>query len=371
MKKRQVIIVVVSALVILVGVLGSKGLTSLKKAPERKTDLRTARVVSLVEVKNEDLPLEVSVNGRLKASSKVEIFPEVTGKVLTGSKPFKVGQVYQKGQVVLSIDGSESLLNLKSQRSAFKALMNGVLPDISLDYPDDFGKWKSFMDEVNPEKSIPALPEITDDKLGNFLSGRTVYQQYYAIKSLENRQSKFTMYAPFKCVVSAGDLNAGTLVRSGQKIGDLIAIGSFELEAAIAASDLGQVNIGDMATLRYGQKEVEGKVIRIGKNVDPSTQRLLLYLSVEGDGLQDGQYMEGSIQADVMTQVYPLDQGLLLPDNKVYFAMDTVLATKPVEVVHSSANIVYVTGLADGDRLLNQVIEGGYPGMWIKTNSEN
>ncbi|MFT4678570.1 MAG: membrane fusion protein (multidrug efflux system) [Flavobacteriales bacterium] len=371
MKKRQIIIVVVSALVILGGVLGSNGLASLKKSPERKTDLRTARVVSLVQVKNEDLPLEVSVNGRLKASSKVEIFPEVTGIVLTGTKPLKVGQVYQKGQVVLSIDGSESLLNLKSQRSAFKALMNGVLPDISLDYPGDFSSWKSFMNNVNPEKPLPTLPEVTNDKLGNFLSGRSVHQQYYAIKSLENRQSKFTIHAPFKCVVSSGDLNAGTLVRAGQKVGDLIAIGTFELEAAIAATDMNRVNIGDLALLQFEENIVEGKVIRIGKNVDPATQRMLLFLSVDGDGLQDGQYMEGSIQADVMTQVYPLDQGLLLADNKVYFAQDTLLATKQVEIVHSSANIVYVTGLSNGDRLLNQVIEGGYPGMWIKTNSEN
>lgn len=371
MEKRQIIIVIASILVIAVGVLASNGLSSLKKAPERKEDLRSPRVVSLTEVQNEDIPLEVSINGRLRASSKVEIFPEVTGKILNGTTPFKVGQVYQKGQVILSIDGSESLLNLKSQRSAFKALMNGVLPDISLDFPDDFDVWKTFMDEINPEQQLPELPDPVDEKLSNFMSGRSVYQQYYAIKSLENRQSKFTIYAPFHCVVSSGDINAGTLVRSGQKVGELIAIGSFELEAAVAGSDLGLVNVGDNSELENNGKVYQGKVIRIGKNVNEATQRVLVYLSVEGADLKDGQYLEGAIQADLMSQVYPLNQGLLLPENKVYFAQDSLLATKDIELVYSSGNTMYVKGLDNGDRILNQVIDAAYPGMWIKTNSEN
>ena len=193
MKKRQIIILASTLLILVAGYGGCSILAGMKKAPERKVPQKTFRLVKVMEVKNDTLVKIIAVQGKLIAEEKVEIFPEVTGRLLSTNKPFKLGQKFSKGEVLLAIDGNESMLNLKSQRSSFISSLSQVLPDIKIDYPNSFDAWKVFSDDLNPDELLPDLPELSDSKLKSFLSGRNVFQQYYAIRSLENRQSKFTI----------------------------------------------------------------------------------------------------------------------------------------------------------------------------------
>jgi membrane fusion protein (multidrug efflux system) len=372
MKKRQIIIIASTIAILFVGYGGCSMLAGLKKAPERKALEKTYRLVKTMVVQNDTLIKLIAVNGKLIAQEKVEIFPEVTGKLLSSSKAFKVGQQFSKGEVLLAIDGNESLLNLKSQRSAFISALSQVLPDVKIDYPDAFDAWKTFSDQIDPLKPLPSLPEVTDAQLKNFLSGRNLYQQYFAIRSLEDRQSKFTILAPFDGSVSQGLVNAGTVLRAGQKVGEFMKDGVFEFEAAIPGKDAVDINAGDKVSLKIpgSSRPYEGRIIRMASNMDPNNQRVSLYARVEGSELKEGLYLEGTIEASQINNAIAINHNLVIDDEYVYVVKDTVLAKKPVTVQDKFKENALVTGLEEGDLLLNQVIQGAYEGMLVKTESK-
>jgi membrane fusion protein, multidrug efflux system len=372
MKKRQIIILASTLLILIVGYGGCSILAGMKKAPERKAPQKTFRLVKVMEVKNDTLVKLIAVQGKLIAKEKVEIFPEVTGRLLSTNKPFKLGQKFSKGEVLLSIDGNESMLNLKSQRSSFISALSQVLPDIKIDYPDSFDAWKAFSDNLNPNELLPVLPELSDSKLKSFLSGRNVFQQYYAIRSLEDRQSKFTITAPFDGSVSSGIVNAGTVLRAGQKVGEFTKDGVYEFEAAIPGKDAVDIEVGDFVNLTVdgSMKSFKGKIIRIASSLDPNNQRISLYAELKGDALKEGLYLEGTIEAAQINNAISVNHNLVIDDEYVYLVQDTILVKKQVEIKDKFKENALITGLQEGDLLLNQVIQGAYEGMLVKTESK-
>ena len=372
MKKRQIIIIASAMLILLTGYGGCSILAGMKKAPERKAPQKTYRLVKARVVQNDTLIQLIAVQGKLIAKDKVEIYPEVTGKLLSTNKAFKIGQKFKKGETLLAIDGNESLLNLKSQRSAFISALSQVLPDIKIDYPLSYDVWKSFSEQIDPQKVLPKLPEVNDAKLKNFLSGRSIFQQYFAINSLEDRQQKFTIVAPFNGTVSSGLINAGTVLRAGQKVGEFMKDGVFEFEAAIPGKDAVDINVGDRVSLKVegSSKLFEGPIIRMASNIDPNNQRVAIYARVEGDALKEGLFLEGTIEASQINNAIAINHNLVIDDEYVYVIQDTVLTKKPVVIQDKFKENALVTGLQEGDLLLNQVIQGAYEGMLVKPESK-
>jgi multidrug efflux pump subunit AcrA (membrane-fusion protein) len=366
MKKRQIFIVL-ALVVFALGLFTSRKLMSMRKAPERKSEQRIARSVSTTMVQNDTVALRIPVNGKLKSKLRTEIFPEVTGILLPSDKPFKVGQTFIKGEVLLAMDGTESLLNLQSQRSSFAALVSQMLPDIKLDYPDDFAAMHEFFAAIEPNESLPPYPNAENVKYEGFLTSRNFYQQYLSIKSLENRQSKFTVRAPYNGTVSLGDLNSGTLLRAGQKAGEFISTGRFELETALSVDHITNVNVGDKIEAQSGDTWFSGTVSRISGNIDPATQRILVYSNFSGSGLRDGMYMEGWVHADNVLDAFVINRNLITRQNEIYVVNDSLLNTLPIEVIHFEAENALVKGLPEGTLILDQILEGAYVGMLVKS----
>ena len=60
-----------------------------------------------------------------------------------------------------------------------------------------------------------------------------VRYQYYSIKNIEKRLSKYNITAPFNGVLTEALVTKGTLIRPGQKLGEFIDTSVFEIELAI------------------------------------------------------------------------------------------------------------------------------------------
>lgn len=364
---RQLIIALIAIAILVVGVLISNLLAGMREAPERKKPEKVVRLVNVTEVQTDTLTKRIPIQGKLIAAQKVEIFPEVTGRLLTGGKPFKVGQHFDKGETLLAVDGSESLLNLKSQRSAFINLITQVLPDIKIDYTEHYDTWAAYLDQLDPNKALPELPEMTDSKLKNLVSGRNIYQQFFAIRSLENRQSKFNIVAPFSGSVSMGNVNPGTVIRAGQKVGEFIQDGDFELEAAIPAEDAAGVREGARVDLQTENgQSYDASLIRVARNADPNTQRVTVFARVSGDGLREGIYLNGFLGVDDVQNAISVNRNLIVDGRFVFVVQDSTLSKRPVQVQHYFEENALITGLRSGDLLLDQSIEGAYEGMLVQ-----
>ena len=108
-------------------------------------------------VKNDSNKIEIERNGKLQSSNRISIISEVQGiKKKNRNKSFKEGERFNKDETLIKINSDEFNSTVKQSRSELKNLIASVLPDIKIDYAENFNNWKNYFD------SLPSNPSGAD-----------------------------------------------------------------------------------------------------------------------------------------------------------------------------------------------------------------
>ena len=218
---RKIILSILGLLLIVGAIFGTRKIIDSKTRPKP----RPARVIKTVfvdTVQNTTIPIQIVANGNLIAKRRLELYAEVQGIFKGGTRLFKTGQQYQKGQALIRIDASEYYASVQSAKSNLYNLVTSIMPDLRLDYPGFYDKWQQYLTNFDMNKVTPKLPEVTSEKEKYFITGRNIYTTYYNVKNLEQRLAKYTITAPFDGVLTEALVTEGTLIRQGQKLGEYI-----------------------------------------------------------------------------------------------------------------------------------------------------
>jgi multidrug efflux pump subunit AcrA (membrane-fusion protein) len=329
---------------------------------------KTIKTVYTKPVVNTEIPIILNANGNIVSSRKVELYSEVQGIFKETSLPFKAGQYYRKGQVLMDIDSREFYTSLLAQRSTLYDLITGMMPDLRFDYPESFKHWEAYLENFDLEKTLAPLPDPVSDKEKYFVNGRQIVSTYYNIKNLEERYSKYKIVAPFSGVVTESLVNPGTLIRSGQKMGEFVSMSDFELEVNINEQFLEVLKVGEPVGLfdLTGERTWTGTVKRINGRIDQNTQTVKVFIGVKGEGLIEGMYLEASIKARSENGVIEIPRSLLVNGSEVFVVENEKLAIKRVEPVHFTDKTAIIRGLTNGTQLITRPVPGAYSGMLVK-----
>lgn len=356
--------VIIGIGVLLVGRVISGRLSKKDQGPEVKISFGE-RQVKVFKADPSDIPLIIELSGRLRAASRMELYAEVSGVLM--NKQFRAGQRFQTGQVLAEINDDEFKAQVKAQKSALMAQISQAIPDITFDYPEQASSWKQFLASIDPGKPLPALPEGGSQTFRQFISARNILTTYYNIQSLEERLEKYEIRAPFSGVLSEVLLDPGALVRSGQKLGTLVSSGSFEMEAAVTRSDLLFLSLGNRVKLmgEDGKTEYEGKVIRVNDVVNPSTQLVSVYLSVQGQGLKEGMFLRAVIDGGKAKDAIRVKRQLC-EGGKLYVAdKDSSLRQQEVRIISYQGEYAVIDGVDAGLWVPASFISGAFEGLKI------
>lgn len=356
------------AAIIFIGLMAGKALIGMKKERPVFSPPKAIKLVKSMEVGLSTESPVTYIQGRARALDRMELFAEVNGVVLKQGKEFRKGVRFNAGELLLVLDAEEAELGLVAQRSSFLQLLTGSLSDLKVDFPERYEAWRSYTSEVDVQDRLPELPEPQSDREKFFLSNRGIYNQYYTIRSSEERLDKYRLYAPFSGEVLSSNVNQGSLVRAGQKIGDFVGLRGFEIESALSRESLGVVKQGDSVsfTSQEGELQLAGRVSRIGSSIDPNTQSATVYCTVEHPDMRDGLYLSGVIHSQALEGVTRLPLELLVEGEKVFaIEGDSLLRLVEVEVRHRSSKEVLVSGLAEGSSILAEPVANAFDGMPI------
>ncbi len=355
--------------IIVLGYFGMTYLGSMKQEAPRKPVEKRVRNVETRRIGNGDLATTLDVQGRLQAYNKIELYSEVGGVVEESSRPLKEGTYFPKGEVILRINAEEARLNLQAQKATLLNSIAQIMPDLKIDYPNSFSAWEAYLDAFDVDATLPELPTAVDQQEKLFVAGRNLQTQYYTIKSLEERLSKYVIRAPFSGVLTTVAIDRGAVVRAGQALGELMATGYYELVATVPLSDLYYLQTGGQVTL-YSE-DIDGKwdgtIRRISDQIDESTQTVDVYVGVSGKGLREGMYLRGEATAVTLENVVEIDRTLLIDEKEVYVVeQDSLLRLQGVTVRKANRTTAIVSGLPDGTELLTSTVPGAFDGMLVK-----
>ena len=364
---RQIISILLGLLLLIGAYFTYNSFIENKKRPKAKVTKIVASVFSKT-VKNTDIPLVITANGTLEATTKIALFSEVQGILKASRKTFKPGTNYRKGEVIIQINSDDFYTSLQSQKSNFYATLVSIIPDIKLDFPNQFEKWNSYLSAFNLESNLAPLPIATTDKEKFFISGRGINTAYYSIKNLEVKLAKYTLRAPFTGVLTEATVTNGSLIRPGQKLGEFINLDRYELAVSINSSHVDFLKIGKSVTLHNAErtKTYTGKVSRINSKLNTNSQTLIAFIDLKDPFLKEGMFLEADIQGKPESNAIRIARNLLVNENQIYIIKNNKLELATVSPVFYSDTSVVLKGLKDGVIYLSKPVPGAYQGMLVK-----
>jgi len=364
---RRTVSIILAIVFLGIALFTAKYLIDHKKRPKSKID-KTEKTVFVEKVINKTIPIFITTNGNLVAKNKIELYSEVQGVLKKTAKEFKTGTAFKKGEVLIKINSDEFYANLQSQKSKLFNAITAIMPDIKLDFPSEYTKWQSYLNNFNTDKTIPNLPKTNSEKEKFFISGRGITTAYFNVKNLEVKLNKYTLRAPFNGVLTEALVNRGTLIRQGQKLGEFIEPTIYELGVPVKSAFQNYLQIGKTANLTNIEKTKNwtGKVIRINGKVDANTQSIQTFIRVSGKNLREGQYLEAKIQAKSVENALEIPRNLLVDNSKVYIVKNNVLALAKIDIIFENKDSLVIRGLPNGTLILSKMIPGAYSGMRVK-----
>ena len=332
---------------------------SLREQPQKRPPQQIIRAVHTRPVAYGEVHSPLDGDGRVVSTHNVVVSTEVRGTMLDGDIPFKEGQRFNRGDVLIRIFDGNAINALRSRKSGFLQEIAAILPDMKIDFPDRFDTWTAFFRRVDIDADLPPLPDITTDKEKIFLATRNVLTEYYSIKSDEITLDKYTIVAPFDGSFTGVYFEVGTVANPGASLARIIRTDSLELEVPVESADARWITIGDIVRITdaSGVGRWSGPVVRKARFVDPATQSLNVYVRIDPDQdnpVYEGQYLSAIFPGAPIDGVMEVHRNAVFNFNEVFVVVNGLLEKRTIDIHRVAGQTLMFSGLPED---LDLVIE--------------
>ena len=364
---RKIILALLGVLLIIASVYVSKLIIS-NKNTIRKAPPKVIKTVYVDTVLNSTIPIIIPANGNLIAKRRLEIYSEVQGIFKPASKLFKPGEKYNKNEIFITINNTEYYSSVQSAKSNLYNSIVAIMADLRLDFPDIYPKWQDYIKSFDLDKTTPKLPKMSSEKENYFITGRGIVSNYYSVKNLEERLTKYTIKAPFKGILTESLVTEGTLIRNNQKLGEYIDPTIYEMEVSLGKNYASLLKIGENVQLNNleNTEKYTGKISRINGSVNTDTQTIAVFIEIKNSSLKEGIYLEAKINAKNEPNAIEINRSLLLDENKIFIVRDNVLDIMEVTPTYFSETKVVLKNIPDKTIILSNPFPGAFVGMSVK-----
>ncbi len=357
MDNRKLIIILSAIAIVLFAFFSMKWLGEMNKSKPKKPAKDVIRYVKTEKVEYTNITTEMEATGRVISNAEVPIIAQVRGEIKNGNIVFKVGESFKKGDLIVKIDDTIELYNMKSRKSSF---LNGVaqmLPALKISLPDEFDEWNTFMKQIDIDKNLPPLPEISTTQERVYMASRNILTNYYTIKSAEANFKFYNIYAPFPGTITEVNLQAGAVANPGSRLGKIINTSNLELEIPIKIKDSKWIKVGTHIKVYNTDKTAtwNGRVIRKSQNVSPTTQSINVYISLSTSNkvpIYKGQYFTANFGGIKLNDVMEIPRKSVFNQNEVFVVKDSLLAKREIKIIRTGNSKVYFNGLKTGANIV-------------------
>jgi len=353
--------------VVMWGLLGLKKDTK-KRLPEARTKIVETTVVQLGPVQT-----KITAYGRVTSSQPVLLHAEVAGTIEQGDIPFKPAQSFLKGDLLFRIDDRQARLSLNSMMSDLMTALATVLPEIKVDFSDEYQVWQDYFNRCQFDTKIEPLPETNNPKIKLFLSRFNVYKLFFSVRNLEILLDKHYFYAPFDGSIISANMRVGSSARVGTLLGEIINLEQMETAIQVAAEDIQWIDQQQPVTFTSSEipGQWTGKITRVGSGIDTRTQTIQIYVSMDNGPvtpLLDGVFLEAHITGKSIDKAFAVPPKSIYEDGYVYLITDGKLTRRVVSIIRREPNQVIIDGgIGNGDTLVVEVMQGVAQGMSAKS----
>lgn len=325
-------------------------------------------LVTLAQVRKQDVPITVQVNGSVVSLNSVDLRPQVTNTVR--EVHVKEGQFVKAGQLLFTLDERADqayLAKAKAQQLKDEA----TLADLERQYRRN--------QELLAQNFISK--SAADATLSQMEAQRAaVAADKAAVQAAQVSLSYSTLRAPIAGRIGAVNIYPGSLV---QPTGSLLTI--TQLDPIAVSFPVPEDKLQDLLAAARGhtpvraivpgRKPVQGTLDFVDNTVDPQigTVRAKAVFDNADQTLWPGQFVETHVTVSTLKDatVIPAASVMLLADGSSVYVVDEqrTAARRKVEALYTFGTQVAVKGLQAGEQVVVEGKQNVRPGGKVRTDA--
>lgn len=358
MKKSQIILFTV--LLVLSGTLYAIVLSNKKEETKEKKGVETQKYISVININNQKRSLTLSSYGQIVPFTELDIAFEIQGRLQKGDLRMKPGSSFSKDDLLYKVNAEEMFFTLNARKAQLANLVIAVLPDISIDFPEEYEKWNGFLNDIKPSGFLPVLPEFSNQKESLFVNSKGIFGEYWSIKSLEEKMSKYIYLAPFSGIVSEVYTEPGSIINPGTRIARIFNREKMEVKLPIPIDVYEKFKRSGKVTFENakGEPVAQGSLLRSQGKINMNTQSIDAFYSIipyPNKTLLSGQYVTATIDNLISESVAVIPTNAA-KENQVYLLKNHKLEPKKIKIISQKQDSLFVEGLNENDTLVIEFI---------------
>lgn len=380
-KSRGYLIKFVAVIVVLlIGVVGKKWLEENGPVASKEPPVRVIPTVHVIEAKFADRLLYVETQGRVEPRVRTQAAAEVMGRVLEVSQKFKAGGVFEKGEVMLEMDGSDYVAALATAES--------TLADAKLSLERE---------EARAAQARRDWAKLGRGQASDLVLGKPqIVSAKARVKAAESGVEKASrdlertkLRAPYTCLVEMTYTDLGSYITPGARLADLYSTESFEVRVPVTLEEFGYLEqsadgvVGDEVIIEaaIGGKirSWQGCIARSEGRVDRNTMTMNQVVAIQPTPEEvqfqlppAGLFVRARIKGRVMPTVAELPRSSLRQDmTLLVLDKENQLKIVKVDVARTLEKTVLVRGgIQSGELVIVSPIETPVAGMKLQRSQK-
>lgn len=351
MNRKKILYGGLGVLLLLIALLVSAALVKSKPMPQKDNTKHDKMFVKAEKVQFSEIESELTYRGRVTAFDNISLSAEVQGRLLQGDVRFKAGESFNKGDLLVKIYNDDINASLKAGKSSFLQTISIILPDLKVDYPDEFDKWISFFNALDVEKPLPQLPNIGSNQEKVFLAANNVLTGYYNLQQQEINLSRYRIISPFAGSFKSVNKEIGSVASPGAELATIIRTDKLEVTVPVFPSDLKWIVKGDKVQITNDDGVAKtATVSRIADFVDEATQSVNVYLTYQSNtktGFLQGEYVNVGFKNSAITG-FEIPREALIDGSFLYELRNNKLEKTEIKVLRQLNDSYVITGVEEG-----------------------
>ncbi len=368
--------------ILLFGFIGAMGLSLFKQEPGRTEPAVYAPLVKTMITQPETKTVLIKGNGSLEARTRINIVPQVGGRIDYIHPHLRAGGSFNAGEVLLKIEQIDYELAVTQARADVAAAENNLQTETA-EAEAAVQEWEA----INPESPAPALvarqPQIASAK-ASLQSAKARLQQ----AQLNLRRTSIGM--PFSGRVVQSTMDVGEVVSANNTIGVVYSNELYEIPVPLEVDKLAWLDIPkqngkvspNKATILVviaGQTyRLAGSVIRVESELNTISRLARVVIGLKSDDIPQalreevipGLFVDVEIEARQLENISIIPKSALHDGGLLWILKDQNLQYVPAEVAYQSNSDLWVRNLPVGAQIITSSLDVVTDGMQVRTEQQ-
>ncbi len=374
-------------LILLAGSVGMVGMVTSKKPPQK---VETSHIGTLVETEPlhaGDHQVRIYATGTVRSAVRIDIAPQVSGKIVRLAKGFREGGFFSKGELLFEIEDADYRLAIEQSRAQI-AKAEYDLASVESQARVARQEWKRVQLD---DKRMPNPLVLYEPQLKNARAALASAQADLQQRKLDLQRTRIV--APFNCRISTKSVDLGQFVSAGQAVATAAGTDAAEIVVPVPLHELQWIDVprtlgaaGSAAKIHMNSGRDhywQGRIDRSLGEADSQSRMIRLVVTVEDPyglksekadalDLAEGLFVNVTLLGKSIENAYAVPANALRHQETIWLMTEEqTLNIVPVQVLRRERDYVLVHGSLGGSQpLITTQISGAAQGMPLRLAQE-